>query len=132
MPMLKVYYDGLCHLCGREMSHYAGLPGIDGRVEFVDIADPGFDPIAEGVDPIRVHTVFHAKRPDGRILVGLDAFRALWRASPGYGWLAALTSLPVIDPVLRLLYRGFAEVRPLLPKRKTTCPLRKPAAPGRA
>jgi predicted DCC family thiol-disulfide oxidoreductase YuxK len=129
---LKVYYDGLCHLCSREINHYAGVPGSQERIEFVDISDPSFDPRAEGVDALKVQKYFHAKRGDGTVLVGLDAFMAMWRVTPGYHWLATLAGLPVIKPMLQILYAGFAEVRPLLPKRQTSCPLPKsPVTSGR-
>ena len=39
---------------------------------------------------------------------GLDAFRALWFAMPRYRWLARITGLPLVRPVLAFVYDRLA------------------------
>ena len=63
---LSVYFDGLCPLCSREIAHYRKRVTPE-AVEFVDIAAPGFDPVALGFDRVRVHRHLHA-RFDGTAL----------------------------------------------------------------
>lgn len=117
MARLQIFYDGLCHLCSREINHYR-KKAIPGTVEFVDITSSSFDPVAEGFDPKRVNLHLHA-RLDGQLFIGVDAFRAIWSVIPGYGWLKSLTGLPIVYHVSKLLYAIFARIRPLFPKRKT-------------
>jgi predicted DCC family thiol-disulfide oxidoreductase YuxK len=120
---LVVYYDGLCQLCSREMKYFYNKPGTEEKIEFVDYTAPGFDARAEGLDPVAIDRFMHVKTPDGQIRVGVDAFIELWKRIPGYGWLARLAGSPLLNPLFRLGYYGFARVRPLLPKRKTSCPI---------
>lgn len=117
--MLTVYFDGQCPLCSREIAHYRRRAPAD-AVAFIDIAVPDFDPGAHGLDPVRANRLFHVRAGD-RLLVGVDAFRALWAAVPGFRWLRAVTGLPGVYQIACLLYAVFARVRPLLQRRKTRC-----------
>lgn len=114
---VRMYFDGACHLCSREAEHYRQRDRA-GRIEFIDIAAPHFDARAEGVDPVAVNRHIHARLPDGRLVTGVDAFIAFWRVLPGYGWLARFASRPLVKQVLRGGYHAFAQIRPLLPRRK--------------
>ncbi len=116
---LSVYYDGLCPLCSREIAHYRKRASPD-AVEFVDIAAPGFNPVALGFDPVRIHKHLHV-RADGQLYFGVDAFRELWGHVPGFRWLRRLTGLPGVYQASKVLYALFAWVRPWLPKRKSAC-----------
>ncbi|HVK12859.1 MAG TPA: DUF393 domain-containing protein [Gemmataceae bacterium] len=116
---LSVYYDGLCPLCSREIDHYRKRVAR-GAVEFVDIANSGFDPGPLGLDPVRVQKHFHVKAGE-RLYIGVDGFRELWAHVPGFRWLRTLTGLPGVYQASRVLYAVFAWVRPWLPKRKRAC-----------
>jgi len=119
-PGIKVYYDGLCHLCSREIDHYRTQTGSE-HIEFLDITAPGFDPEGEGLDPIRVHRAMHVRRADGTLAVGVDGFIALWEWMPRYRLAARLSRSPVPRFLLRLGYGIFAASRPYLPKRRRDC-----------
>jgi predicted DCC family thiol-disulfide oxidoreductase YuxK len=47
-------------------------------------------------------------RAGGRVLAGMPAFRALWRATPGMGWLARLSAWPLVAPALGWSYDRIA------------------------
>jgi predicted DCC family thiol-disulfide oxidoreductase YuxK len=124
MTQLRVYFDGGCHLCSREIEHYRRADRT-GRICFVDISAPGFDAQAEGLDPQRVQRELHVRTEDGALAVGVPAFIAIWRALPGasYRRLAQLAELPMVRPALRAGYAAFAAVRPYLPRREAhACP----------
>jgi len=116
---LTVFFDGLCPLCSREIAHYRRRVTAD-SVEFVDIAGPKFDAVTLGLDPVQVHRHIHAK-VDGKLITGVDAFRALWGVIPGFRWLHWITGLPGVYSASKVLYAIFAWLRPLLPKRKRSC-----------
>lgn len=118
-PRLSVYFDGLCPLCSREIAHYRKR-SASASVEFVDIAAPGFDATTLGLDSARIHKHMHAQL-DGKMVVGVDAFLAIWQIVPGFRWLHAAVALPVVYPFAKLAYAAFAEVRPYLPRRKLAC-----------
>jgi predicted DCC family thiol-disulfide oxidoreductase YuxK len=122
---LRVYYEGACHLCSREIDHYLRRPGAAELIEFVDISDPRFSAEAEGLSGAPILKYMHARRPDGELRVGIEAFLEIWRTLPGYGWLVKLVGNPVVKPLARVGYYLFAQVRPLLPKRKAVCSLQR-------
>ena len=48
------------------------------------------------------------------MLSGAAAFVALWLLYPAWRWLGKLGSLPGMQTLLELLYRGFLRLRPSL------------------
>jgi len=116
-PDLTVYFDGLCVICNAEIQHYRRRDR-DGRIDFVDIAAPGFDAEAEGLDPRAVVRVLHARRADGTLVTGVDTFVEIWARVPGFGPAARLARLRPVRATLELGYRAFVRVRPYLPRKK--------------
>jgi predicted DCC family thiol-disulfide oxidoreductase YuxK len=49
-PRLRVYYDGLCPLCSREIAYYR-IKDRPNLIDWIDITGEGFDAAAEGLDP---------------------------------------------------------------------------------
>ena len=117
---LTVYYDGLCHLCSREIDHYRTKKGSE-KILFVDITQHDFNHQKEGLDPVKVHKVMHVKRADGQLATGVDAFLEIWKVLPSFQWLAKLVSVPPFRWAADLGYIGFATIRPLLPRKKHEC-----------
>jgi predicted DCC family thiol-disulfide oxidoreductase YuxK len=117
---VTVYFDGACPLCSREIEHYRHKDH-EQRLRFVDISLPAFSAETEGLDPVRVQQVMHVRLPSGALVTGVDAFVEIWKVLPGFAALAKVASLPGIHLGLRVGYRGFAAIRPLLPKRKREC-----------
>ena len=52
----------------------------------------------------------HATDEAGRLIVGADVALALWKLTPGEGWLAALLGNRVMLPLTRFVYDRFADV----------------------
>ena len=76
--MVKVWYDGACPLCTREIALMRRLDRR-GAITFVDVA-AGADPTCP-IDRARLLARFHAEE-EGRVLSGAAAFAAMWRAIP--------------------------------------------------
>ncbi len=119
-PKLKIYFDGLCHLCSREINHYRKQRGSD-AMEFIDITASQFNAAGEGLDPIQVHREMHVRRADRTLAVGLDAFIAIWECLPRYRFAAKLASRPVPHSLLSFGYKVFSRIRPYLPRKKSEC-----------
>ena len=120
---LQIFFDGSCSVCAGEMEVYLGKEH-GGRLLFVDISAPEFDPSPYGITLDAFMYEMHAIDREGRVYRGVEAFRAIWQAFPAstrYGLLAALVSLPVVDFLARLAYRGFARTRKYLPKNRAEC-----------
>lgn len=117
---LKVYYDGACHLCSREIDHYkkqmASVP-----IEFIDVSHSRFDAKAEGVDPYLVNKYFHVRTEQGDLISGVEAFRKIWQILPKYHFLYRLSGFGPLNILMRSGYKVFAEIRPYLPKKVRDC-----------
>jgi len=108
-PRLTLFYDGECPFCRREV---AALRRRDRRaaLQLQDIAAPGFDAARYGLSREEVHRALHARTADGRILRGMEAVRAAYRAV-GLGGLAAPTGWPLLRPLFDAAYAVFARHR---------------------
>ena len=113
---IKVYYDGLCLACSREITHYRTQMGSE-NIDFIDICAPGFDPLLEGLDPIRVHKEIHVRRSDGSLATRVEAFVVIWETLPKLRFLAGLAKQRQIRGLLEVGYSAFAKVRPWLPRK---------------
>lgn len=101
-PELTVLYNGACPICSREVAAYrrkAERDGLPLGFEDLHVAELGGWEVTPEEARRRLHV-----REGGRVLAGLPAFVALWRRMPGFRWLAALVSLPLIRPLADLVY----------------------------
>jgi len=120
---LSVYYDGSCIVCSTEIEHYR-RKDRDNRLVLVDISRPDFNPEPLNISLQAFMYELHVIDRNGTVYKGVEAFWAIWQAFPAstlYGMLGTLISLPVINPLARLGYRGFARIRRYLPKRASEC-----------
>lgn len=107
-PSVKVWYDGACPLCRREIAIMRRLDR-DQAIDFVDVAE-GADPSCP-IDQRELLARFHAEE-DGQVLSGAAAFAAMWRAIPRLRWLGRLARNRVVLWVLERLYLLFLTIRP--------------------
>ncbi len=119
-PKLKIFFDGCCYLCSKEIEIYRRRNAA-GYLEFVDISHPDFDPATYGVDSVAVNREFHVQNSQGEIVKGVPAFIEIWQILPGWSVLAKVAANPLVNLIMRAGYVIFVKVRPYLPQRKATC-----------
>ena len=108
---IKLLYDGECPLCVREDNFLTKKDAGRGIVKFVDIADPNYDPQANGgVDFKTAMGVIHAVLPDGSVIKNVEVFRQVYERL-GMGWVYAITKIPVVGKVADWLYGVWANWR---------------------
>lgn len=112
---IKVYYDGLCKVCSKEIAHYMRQSGSE-SIQFIDIFSAGFSAESEGLDPKKIHKIMHVKRSDGTLATRVDAFIEIWKALPRYRALARIAQNRAVRSILELGYSGFTVIRPYLPR----------------
>lgn len=108
-PEFEVFYDGACPLCVREIRMLQRRDHA-GRIGFVDIAAPDFDPDTVGVTWDALMARIHGRLPDGTLVEGVEVFRRLY-AAVGFRRLVAATRWPGVSWLLDLAYRTFAKNR---------------------
>jgi predicted DCC family thiol-disulfide oxidoreductase YuxK len=109
MVALTLYFDSACPFCRREMARLGGWDRL-GRLAFVDIAEPGFDPAPLGVTLAAMNTELHGMRADGSMLVGTDAILEAYTLA-GRGWLVSPLRVAALRLMLASAYRSFARNR---------------------
>jgi predicted DCC family thiol-disulfide oxidoreductase YuxK len=113
MAELTVWYNTRCPICDagirREKSRLVEAVRA-GRIEFRDIDLEPEALAGHGATIEDIRRRLHATDAKGRLLVGADVAVAVWRATPGRGWLATLVGNWAVLPVARFGYDRFADL----------------------
>ena len=110
---LVVWYNTRCPVCDAGINRQRNklLAAVQaGTIEFRDI---NLEPEAlakYSASLADVRRRLHATDEAGQLLVGADVAIAVWRLTPGEGWLAALLGNPVVRPLTRFAYDRFADL----------------------
>ena len=112
MP-LTVWYNTKCPVCDGGITRQKRrlIEAIQaGRIEFRDInQDPhALQPHGAALEDIRRR--LHATDAAGKLLIGADVAIAVWRLTPGEGWLARLFGNRLALPLTRWGYDRFADL----------------------
>lgn len=106
----RIFYDGGCPLCRREIAHYRRLPGGD-CLEWIDIDDAEAHLGRFGLDRSAAMASLHVLDANGQWQTGARAFAAIWSELPRYRWLAAILRKTHTLPLLDRAYTLFARWR---------------------
>ena len=112
-PRIKVWFDGACPLCIREIAMMRRLDR-KGAIDFVDVSGDS-DPSCP-IDQADLLARFHAEE-HGQVLSGAEAFAAMWRAIPLLRPLGLIARNRFVLAMLERLYVWFLRVRPHLQQR---------------
>ena len=107
---LTLLYDGACAICNAETSRLRHWNRMTGTLSLIDISADGFDPVPYGKTHADLMGLIHAIKPDGSMLIGMDALRAAY-GEVGLGWLWAPTRWPGLRPIFDRCYLWFARNR---------------------
>jgi len=112
-PRLVVWYNTRCPVCDGGINRQRNklIDAVKaGTIEFRDINLEPDALAAHGASLEDIRRRLHATDAEGHLLVGADVAIAVWRRTPGEGWLAALLGNPVVRPVTRFAYDRFADL----------------------
>ena len=107
---LTLLYDGACPICNAETTRLRHWNRKTGTLCLVNISDDRFDPAPYGKTHAELMGLIHAIKPDGSLLIGIDALRAAY-AEVGLGWLWAPTRWPGLRSIFDRFYLWFARNR---------------------
>lgn len=110
-PVIRVFYDGSCPLCRREIRLYQGLPSKV-PIHWCDVSEQTGGNFSLPLGRCELMQRFHIQTPAGQLHSGAAGFVYLWSQLPGWRWLAAFADLPGMLWVMECAYRGFLKVRP--------------------
>ena len=106
---IRVFYDGDCPLCMREIDWLRSRTP-EGRADFVDIADPSFNPSEIGLDHDTLMARIHGQLPDSTLIEGVEVFRRLYTAAGLERWVAP-TRWRGVGALTEAAYKVFARNR---------------------
>ncbi|MET0334943.1 MAG: DUF393 domain-containing protein [Rhizobacter sp.] len=106
---LTLLYDAACPVCALEMDHLRERNQA-GRLAFIDISVPGFDPTPYGATLAEMNAEIHGLRADGELMRGVQVLRLAYEAV-GLGWVMRPVGWGPLRGVLEAAYRVFARHR---------------------
>ena len=106
----KVYYDGNCPICNREINFYKKNI-CKSLFNWIDINNCSASDFEQNLDFSKTHDRFHLINLDNKVLSGVDAFIYLWRYIPSLKFLSLIARLPIIYHFLNILYKIFLYYR---------------------
>lgn len=108
---IKLLYDGECPLCLREVNFLQKRDAGRGKVAFVDIAAPDYNPEENaGIDFETAMGRIHGILPDGTVIKNVEVFRRVYETL-GMGWVYAITKLPILGALADFIYGIWADLR---------------------
>ena len=110
---LVVWYNTRCPVCngGINWQRSKLLAAVRaGEIAFEDINEQPDALAAYGASLDDVRRRLHATDAQGRLIIGADVAIAVWRATPGQSWIAALLGNRAVLPLTRFFYDRFADL----------------------
>ena len=106
---LKVYYNSACPVCDAGINAQKNK-NSECQIEWNDVHRDNdlVKDVDEKLDFVRER--LHVIDENDKLLVGIEAFIAIWKNSPKERWKANLFSLPIIRPLSNTAYNGFARL----------------------
>ncbi|TCJ88544.1 thiol-disulfide oxidoreductase DCC family protein [Cocleimonas flava] len=110
---IRVFYDGACPLCQREVQRYQMLMSPQNEeIDWVDISNDADALKEECINYDDAMRLIHIKDGSGVHQVGLEAMLTLWDKIPYYRVVSGLISkLPKTHPLLAKFYEFLAKHR---------------------
>lgn len=108
---IRLLYDSHCPLCMREVAMLKSRDDGHGRIDFVDITSPTYDPAEyQGITYTEAMARLHGILPDGTVVTSVEVLRRCYEAV-GLGWLLAATKFPPFGSIANAAYELWAKNR---------------------
>ncbi|OUR64984.1 thiol-disulfide oxidoreductase [Methylophaga sp. 42_25_T18] len=102
---ITIFYDGACPSCIRDRKWYEWLSGKRSKdVSWFDITDKGNELCQKNIDPKLALSELHIQTEDGQIIREIDAYIVLMQRIMWLQPIAFVLKLPVVKPLLAMLY----------------------------
>ena len=116
----KVFFDGTCPLCSREIKFYK-RKDKGANITWVDISLLDSGDVFPGLTKEHALKRFHLLNCKGTLLSGAKAFAALWLVLPPFKLLGRVAQKQPFTSFLEVLYRIFLLIRPHLQTSLRSC-----------
>jgi predicted DCC family thiol-disulfide oxidoreductase YuxK len=110
MNLVKVFYDGKCGLCSKEINYYIKIAPLN-TFEWLDIANNPSELKNIKISQHDALMFLHAQDENLKLKVGVDAFILMWSKLKYWRLLSLIIKLPLIYQCTKIVYRTFAKYR---------------------
>ena len=110
MDLIKVFYDGKCGLCSKEINYYKSIAPKN-TFEWYDIATNQSDLKHIKVSQYDALMYLHVLDKQSNLRIGVDAFISIWCELRFWNLLSILIKLPFIHSLAKFMYKIFAGYR---------------------
>ena len=110
MKLTKVFYDGKCGLCSKEINYYKKI-SPDNIFEWHDIATNPKVLKDIKISQYDALMFLHALDKNSNLKIGVDAFALIWSQLKYWNILSFIVKLPIINSLANTLYNFFAKYR---------------------
>ena len=110
MGSIKVFYDGKCGLCSKEINYYKKIAPKN-TFEWYDIATNQNDLKHINVSQYDALMYLHVLDKQSKLNIGVDAFISIWSQLKFWNLLSILIKAPLIYSLAQLIYKIFAGYR---------------------
>ena len=110
MKLIKVFYDGKCGLCSKEINYYKRIAPKN-IFEWHDIASNPEKLKELQVSQYDALMYLHAIDQKSNLKIGVDAFILIWSHLKHWKILSVLVRAPFIYSISKIIYKLFANYR---------------------
>ncbi len=110
MPKPKVFFDGNCPLCRKEIRHYQRLDKTH-QLEWLDLHRSELALQTHHISQRQAMQLLHVIDQQNVPRTGISAFIIIWENLPGYRHLATTVRRLRLEPLMQSLYLRFARWR---------------------
>ena len=110
MDLIKVFYDGKCGLCSKEINYYKKIAPKN-TFEWYDIATNQKYLKHIKVSQYDALMYLHVLDKQSNLKIGVDAFISIWSQLKFWNLLSILIKVPLIYSLTKLMYKVFARYR---------------------
>ena len=110
MKMIKVFFDGACGYCSKEIRYYKKISNKE-VFRWVNVAAEPNALADYNISQAQALLHLHAIDNNNNIYVGADAFAVIWKNLPVWHVLGHFISFPIINSIASILYTWFAKRR---------------------
>ena len=112
---LKVFYDGGCPVCRREISYFRGRDGAE-TIDWIDLTTVPDASLPDALDRQTALARFHVQGGDGSLHSGSAAFVKMWQRFSGFSLLARIFNHRIGIWFLDKVYAVILRIRPSIQK----------------
>ena len=110
MGSIKVFYDGKCGLCSKEINYYKKIAPKN-TFDWYDIATNQNDLKHINVSQYDALMYLHVLDKQSKLNIGVDAFISIWSQLKFWNLLSILIKAPLIYSLAKFMYKKFAGYR---------------------